>query len=141
MVEYITISQARLALKGSIIVKVVSLGEMKSGTGTKGPWKNQTAVLKDDSDTENLLMWGQDIGKLDQGKYYKLESPFWSVYKESPQLSLGKFCTIHDAIESDLIDMDATKPVEPATQSSVTDRELLESILHIVTDLKTGMKN
>jgi len=57
-----------------------------------------------------MVVWGDDIGKLDQGKYYKIESPFWSTYKEETQLSLGKYFKLHLADVADLIPVDETTP-------------------------------
>jgi len=87
----------------SIIVKCVGVGEVKSGKGAKGPYKNQIATLQDHSGMQQLTLWNEDIGKLDQGNYYKLENPFWTVYKDEPQLSLGNYCKVQLAAETDLL--------------------------------------
>lgn len=113
MPTYITIADARKAGKGSIIAKVVGVSEAKSGVGDKGKWENQIATLKDHSGTMPILLWNDDIGKLDQGQHYKFEAPFWTTYKNEPQLSLGKFCTIHPATKDDLLGSET--PEESAT--------------------------
>jgi len=103
MVDYITITHARTNLKGSIIAKVIGLGEVNSGTGKKGKWEKQIATLKDNSETQQLILWNDDIGKLEQGQILMFENPFWTEYKGEPQLSLGKFCIMHLANEDDLL--------------------------------------
>ena len=118
--DYVTIIQGReLLLKegvknSSIIAKVVGVGEVNSGTGTKGPWQKQIATLKDNSGTQQLILWNDDIGKLDQGQILKFEKPFWTKYKDEPQLSLGNYCKLHLANQDDLLPQSET-PEESAT--------------------------
>ena len=118
--EYELISVAKAAKKGGIIVKVIGVGEVSTGTGSNGDWKKQTATLQDNSGEMPIVLWGDQIGKLDQGKYYKIEDPFWSVYKDQVQLSLGKFGKLHLADVTDLLGaaVPATEP--PPTQTQLT---------------------
>ncbi len=104
MVDYELIDVARAKKKGSIIVKVIGVGEMTEGTSEKGPWKKQTATLQDASGTQSMTLWNEDIGKLDQGKFYKIENPFWSTYQDQPQLTLGKFAKLHLTEEVAMLD-------------------------------------
>ena len=102
--SFVTIVEARKVLKGNVIVKVVSLGEMKTGDKSDGTqFRKQQVVLKDNSDVQEMILWDSEIGRLDQGKYYKLEGPYWKMYKDTPQLSLGKYCKITECMESDLL--------------------------------------
>lgn len=119
MTDYVTIATAQAAKKGSIIVKVLSLGELKSGASDKGPWSKQVAVIKDNSTSINLTLWNEDIGKLEQGKSYMLETPYWSEYKGETQISLGKFCKIHDADEIDLLDASQQQTITASVPNSV----------------------
>jgi len=105
MMECITIAQAKAALKGSIIAKVVHLGNISSGTGAKGEWQKQVATLKDNSETQEMTLWNEDIGRLDQGQILVFEQPYWTMYKEKPQLSLGNYCKLTIASESDMLDV------------------------------------
>jgi len=93
--EYELIDVARAKKKGGIIVKVIGVGEVSTGTGSRGDWKKQTATLQDNSGEMQMILWGDQVGKMDQGKYYKIEDPFWSMYKDKVQLSLGKFGKLH----------------------------------------------
>lgn len=140
MVDYITIDQARVKLmtenvkNSSIIVKCIGVGEVNSGNGAKGPYKKQIATLQDHSGMQQLTLWGEDIGKLDQGNHYKLETPFWTVYKEEPQLSLGNYCKVQLAGETDLL------PKEASTTTTETKLEPIPSVevkdSHIPTEQK-----
>jgi len=110
--EYELIDVAKAKKKGGIIVKVIGVGEVSTGTNERGDWKKQTATLQDNSGEMPMVLWGDQVGKLDQGNYYKIENPFWSVYKDEVQLSLGKFGKLHLADITDLLG------AAPATESS-----------------------
>lgn len=101
---YVLLAQAKKELKGSVIVKVQSIGELKAGTTKDGSdWTKKDAVIKDNSGEQKLTLWNDDIAKIHEGKCYKLEQPFWKDYEGKPNLSLGQYCKIHDATESDLL--------------------------------------
>jgi len=115
--EYELIDVAKAKKKGGIIVKVIGVGEVSTGTGSSGDWKKQTATLQDNSGEMPMVLWGDQVGIIDQGKYYKIENPFWSVYKDEVQLSLGKFGKLHLADVTDLLDgAPATEPPHDQTQ-------------------------
>ena len=109
--EYELIDVAKAQKKGGIIVKVIGVGEVSTGTNERGEWKKQTATLQDNSGIMDMVLWGDQVGKIDQGKYYKIENPFWSMYKDEVQLSLGKFGKLHLADVTDLLG------AAPATES------------------------
>lgn len=139
MVNYITIVDARAAKKGSIIAKVIGVGEVTSGSGDKGKWEKQIATLKDNSGTQQITLWNDDIGKLDQGQFIKLENPFWNTYKDVTQLSLGKFYIIHLANETDLIKSET--PEESATlQTKETEKEIGEVYSETRTKIEASIK-
>jgi len=109
--EYELIDVAKAQKKGGIIVKVIGVGEVSTGTNERGEWKKQTATLQDNSGEMPMVLWGDQVGKIDQGKYYKIENPFWSMYKDEVQLSLGKFGKLHLADVTDLLGgASATEP-------------------------------
>lgn len=116
--EYELITTAKANKKGGIIVKVVGVGAVETGVGNSGEWKKQIANLKDRSGTIDMVIWNDDIGKLDQGKYYKIESPFWSTYKEETQLSLGKYAKLHLTEEVALLPING-EPVPTVTSPEV----------------------
>ena len=104
IMEYELIDVAKAKKKGGIIIKVIGVGEVSTGTGSRGDWKKQTATLQDNSGEMPMVLWGDQVGTMDQGKYYKIEAPFWSMYKEQVQLSLGNFGKLHLADVTDLLD-------------------------------------
>ena len=116
--EYELIDVAKAKKKGGIIVKVIGVGEVSAGTNERGEWKKQTATLQDNSGEMPMVLWGDQVGKIDQGKYYKIENPFWSMYKDEVQLSLGKFGKLHLADITDLLGaaVPATEPPPTPTQ-------------------------
>jgi len=112
--EYELIHTAKANKKGGIIVKVIGVGNVETGVGSNGEWKKQIATLQDNSETIDMVIWGEDIGKLDQGQYYKIETPFWSTYKDETQLSLGRYAKLHLANVEDLIPVNETTPTKPS---------------------------
>ena len=115
--EYELIDVARAKKKGGIIVKVIGVGEVSTGTNERGDWQKQIATVQDNSGQMPLVLWGDQVGKIDQGKYYKIENPFWSMYKDEVQLSLGKFGKLHLADVTDLLGgATSTEPPPDQTQ-------------------------
>ena len=116
--EYELIDVAKAKKKGGIIIKVIGIGEVSTGTGSNGDWKKQTATLQDNSGEMPMILWGDQVGKMDQGKYYKVEDPFWSVYKDQVQLSLGRYGNLH------LTDVTALLEAAPTTESAPNQTQL-----------------
>jgi replication factor A1 len=50
-----------------------------------------TIVLKDDSGTINMSLWGDDINTVNVGDVVELSNGYVSEFRGSPQLSTGKF--------------------------------------------------
>ena len=122
MVEYILLEQARKALKGSIIVEVISLGEVTVGNGKKGAYSKQMATLKDNSGIQQLTLWNADIGQLDLHKFYEIENPYWTEYNGEPQLSFGNYYKLHPANKTDLLTSDGTSdPKQSLEQAQESD--------------------
>lgn len=121
MTTFVLITAARAILKGNLIVKCVSLGELKHGNKKDGTqFQRQQAVLKDNSGIQELTLWDNDIGRLEAGKYYKLDNPYWNTYKNEPQLSLGNYCTVMECLEADLL---ALPPGQAAPQPQPTNQQ------------------
>jgi len=105
MTEFISIDEAQSLLmkegkkNSSICATVISIGDLKSGTSTKGDWTKKDITLKDDSGEQILTAWNDDIKKFELNVTYKIESPYWLIYNAKPQLSLGKYATVTIAAE------------------------------------------
>jgi len=88
----------------SICATVIKIGDLKSGTSSKGDWIKKDITLKDDSGEQVLTAWNDDIKKFELNVTYKIESPYWTLYNEKPQLSLGQYAKVTVAAEpSDII--------------------------------------
>lgn len=126
--EYELIHTAKANKKGGIIVKVIGVGNVETGVGSSGDWKKQIATLQDNSATIDMVIWGDDVGKLDQGQYYKIENPFWSTYKDETQLALGKYAKLHLTEEVALLPANGTPPTptvaSPEVPTSTTQSKL-----------------
>jgi replication factor A1 len=49
------------------------------------------AILRDDTGTISLVLWGEDIGRVREGSLIKVENAFVTTFKGEPQLTLGKY--------------------------------------------------
>jgi len=142
--EYVLISKAKTEKKGSIIVKVVGVGAVDSGTGSSGEWKKQVATVQDNSGQIDMVIWGEDIGKLDQGKFYKIETPFWKLYKDEVQLSLGKYAKVHLTEEIAMLPGDGSAPTPTVTGPEVstpTEQAKLPTVTDALKDYVLGEDN
>ena len=129
--EYELIKTAKANKKGGIIVKVIGVGNVETGVGSNGEWKKQIATLQDNSGEIDMVIWGEDIGKLDQGQYYKIETPFWSTYKDETQLALGRYAKLHLANVEDLL---ATADVPGSITSPTLSTPTEQSKLSVIPD-------
>lgn len=116
MADYIPLAQAMKQLNGDIIIEVVSIGDLKAGTGSKGDWTKKVATIKDESAEMKLTLWNTDIEKIQQGKFYKIENPFWTTYEEKPQLSLGQYFKLFETTKEKLLRNPGTVSSETVSQ-------------------------
>ena len=49
------------------------------------------ATLRDESGTITLVLWNDDIDKVQAGNNVKVTNGYVNVWKDTPQLTLGKF--------------------------------------------------
>lgn len=120
MSDFVTIELAKQQKKGNIMFKVISLGELKSGTTKKEePYQKQDAVIKDSSGAMNLTLWNKDIGLLEPAGYYSLENAWWSEYKGEIQLSLGNYYNLEKISESEFVNS-SSNPQQPTIEQSST---------------------
>lgn len=117
MTNFVTIKQAEAEHKGNLIVKVIAVSDITSGSS----WRKQTATLKDNSGTIEFTMWGDDIGTLDQGQHYKIEGPFWKEYNGKWTPQHGKYTKYHLATPEELIPADAVPQETEATPQPPTE--------------------
>ncbi len=149
MGEFTTIALAKQQKKGNIKFKVISLGELKSGTTKKQePYQKQDAVIKDSSGAMNLTLWNEHIGLLEAGLYYSLENAWWSDYKGDAQLSLGNYYELEKISESDFVNSsaDESQPTleqsspppatTPGTPPRVGIQDKIDTILHEIDTIK-----
>lgn len=142
MTDFISIKEAKERGKGNIRFLVVSLGELKSGTTKSGDeWQKQVAVIKDGSGAMDLTLWNENIGEVLDGKSYTLQNAYWTIYKDEPQLSLGKYyklneiseltptTTINDTVKSE------TSSSPQAHLQTVTQNEMIARIFDMTLEM------
>jgi len=57
-------------------------------------------LVGDETGSILLSLWDENIAKVEQGKIYRIENGYTSVYKESLRLNVGKFGKIEESNES-----------------------------------------
>ena len=149
MTNFVSIAEAQQAKKGNIVATVINIGELKAGSKDGKDWTRKDITLQDTSGTQVLTAWNDDIQKFELNKTYEITSPFWKEYEGKPQLSLGKYANLKQ-VEVDTqptTDENQNKlegTILPATQipgdDNVTEKQLLEAILHNVVDCRNFLE-
>ena len=95
MTNFGSIAAARQTMKGSFIGKVISAGDLKSGTTDDGKdWTNKQFRIEDSSGKITLTAWGEEIKLFEVGKTYEFTTPWWRNYNNETVLALGKFAKV-----------------------------------------------
>jgi len=84
-----------------MIFKVVSIGEEKEVVSRRdgSSHKFAEAVVGDDTATVIMTLWDNDIGTLEEGKTYKLENGYTSLFRGSVRLNSGKYGKVEQVDE------------------------------------------
>ena len=103
----------------SIIGYVRVIDEAKTGTKKKDgtPFTLQNVTVADYSGEITLALWDSDVGKLELNRYYKFSNMWVTMYEGKLRLNLGKFATIADAKQEDMLPI----PAEQSTLDTTVD--------------------
>ena len=94
MAEFVSLADARQAMKGSFVATVIAVGDLKSGTKDNKDWSYKKLTLEDTSAKITLTVWNGDIAKFEYGKTYEFHTPWFTNYEGEAVLSLGKYCQV-----------------------------------------------
>lgn len=138
MSDFVSLSVAKKELKGAITFKVISLGELKSGTSKTGEtYQKMVVVIKDNSGAMNVTLWNDHIGSLDVGQHYSLDNAWWSQYKNEPQLSFGNYYELNKITPEEFaVEQLENSDQTTITQSATTPGDNPESTPHVSTNVK-----
>lgn len=92
--EFIKLSDARQAMKGSFIGIVSKIGDLKSGSNDKGDFTYKVCTVEDATAKITLTVWNDEIKLLKLGGTYRFINPWWRIYKDEPVLALGKYASV-----------------------------------------------
>ena len=83
------------------IFKVVSIGEENEVVSKRdgSSHKFVEVVVGDETGTVIMTMWDDDIGKMEEGKTYKLENGYTTLFRSSIRLNSGKYGKIEEVEE------------------------------------------
>ena len=99
--------------KVTVNVKAIHVGSKVQVAGNK---MKQDVSIGDSTATSKLILWGEDVGTIVEGKSYKLSNMLTRIYHDKHYLSKPKDCTI----------------VELSDIEDVEDLEYEESDLHVL---------
>ena len=117
MAEFISLADARQAMKGNFIATVVGVGDLKSGTKDNKDWTYKKLTLEDTSGKITLTVWGGEIKLFEYGKTYEFHTPWFTNYEGEAVLALGKYCQVK-LVENPVVP-DTTPTQEPTPEPAV----------------------
>ena len=109
--DFITITEAKAALKGSIKAIVINESDLKAGTTNGKDWTKRSFTIEDSSGRIEMTTWNEDVKKFKVGYTYEIVNPWWKEYEGKPQLDLGKYAQV-TMVRSDKAPTEATQPQE-----------------------------
>lgn len=119
MTEFISLSDARQAMKGSFVGTVISIGDLKSGTKDGNDWSNKKITVEDTSARITLTVWNEEIKLFELNKTYEFHTPWFKMYKDEPVLALGKFAQIVKITSTQQEAITANEPEKPIDDTSL----------------------
>ena len=78
---FITLAESKTAKKGNIVVIVTNIGDLKAGSSSSRDWTRKDITVKDDSGSESMSVWGDDIKKFALSHKYELTGIYWKDNK------------------------------------------------------------
>lgn len=95
MTEFTPIKQAKENLKGNIFGVIVKIGDLKSGTASKGDWTMKLITIDDGSDMVDMAAFGEsEYSQFVIGAKYEIENLWWKQKDGKLFLTLGKFAKV-----------------------------------------------
>lgn len=86
------IAELKAGVKNVVLeAEVVGLEEAPSVSKGGKTLKVARAILRDDTGTISLVLWGEDVGKVREGSLVKVENAFVTTFKGEPQITLGRY--------------------------------------------------
>lgn len=115
MTEFLFIADARQDMKGSIVATVTNIGDLKSGTNSKGDWTMKIITLADGSGKEDMAVFNEEIKLFKLNCKYEIENPWWKVNaKNELAFALGQYAKVKmvsdDTAQEPIIEDDAQVP-------------------------------
>lgn len=84
-----------------VTFKVVSIGEEREVVSRRdgSSHKFVEAIVGDETATVIMTLWDNDVGTLEEGKAYKLENGYTSLFRGALRLNSGKYGKIEQVDE------------------------------------------
>ncbi len=110
MTEFLSIADAKQAMKGDFVGIVSKIGDLKAGTSAKGDWTMKLITLEDGSGTVDMALFNDDIDKFKLGGKYEIENPWWKKKDGNLSLALGQYAKVKLVTPADEVQQTITEP-------------------------------
>jgi replication factor A1 len=99
--------------------QVASIGEQREVVSRRdGSTHNLVeVVVGDETGTVIMTLWDDDIGKVEEGKTYKLENGYTTLFRGTIRLNSGRYGTIEELDEE----------IEANTENNISEKEFKSS--------------
>jgi OB-fold nucleic acid binding domain. len=74
----------------TLVLRVVSIGDVRTVNTKYGESKVATAIVEDDTGRINLTLWRDQINKIKEGDRIKIEGAFVREFRGELNLNVGK---------------------------------------------------
>lgn len=125
MTEFISLSDARQAMKGNFVGTVMAISDLKAGSKDGKDWTNKRITIEDTTARITLTAWNDEIKLFEHGKTYEFESCWFQLYKEDVNLSISKFGKVRLA-QMPAEPKQTTMPPPAPNPSQVLDHTMME---------------
>lgn len=111
-IEFVTLEEARDAQKGSFVGVVIKIGDLKSGTNSRGEWTMKIITIQDATATMKMACFNEEITTFTLGHKYKIENPWWKMKDSKLSLQLGQYAKV-----TRISDAPIQESIEDSTQT------------------------
>lgn len=116
MAEFISLADARQAMKGNFVGTIIAISDLKSGTKDNRDWSKKNITVEDRSAKMTLTAWNGEIKLFELNATYEFTGMWFKSYKDDVYLAMGKGGKVKK-IEA------TTPPTEPTAHQEKTTPE------------------
>lgn len=131
MTEFVTIKEANESHKGNIRGVIIKTSDLKAGTGKNGDWTMKNFTMQDSTGEIVITCWDTDTGRLTEGQYYEIDTPWYKERKDKPgvfSVELGQYAKVtkidNPPVQTTMPDQPAVGKSPPETRGEINGEEI-----------------